>query len=68
MKQDLKFMGIFISAIPERNLRLDNNELVAHIHKYQSEFDKVIEVSIMRANLHQIIEKELWEDTFICLL
>ena len=68
MKQDLKFMEIFISATPERNVKPDNNELAAHIHKYQHEFDIGIEVLIMRANLHKKFERELWEDKFICLL
>lgn len=41
MKQDLKFMGIFISATPERNLRLDNNEHIhTYIHKYQPELTR----------------------------
>ena len=48
--------------------RPDNNELAAHIHKHQHEFDKDIEVLILKGNLHQKLERELWEDKFIYLL
>ena len=48
--------------------RPDNNELTAHIHKHQHEFDKDIEVLILKRNLYQKHERELWEDKFICLL
>ena len=48
--------------------RPDSNELAAHIHKHQHEFDKDIEVLILKGNLHQKLERELWEDKFICLL
>ena len=48
--------------------RPDNNELTTHIHKHQHEFDKDIEVLILKGNLHQKHERELWEDKFICLL
>ena len=48
--------------------RPDNNELAARIHKHQHEFDKDIEVLILKGNLHQKLERELWEDKFICLL
>ena len=46
--------------------RPDNNELAAHKHQY--ELDKDIEVLILKGNLHQKNERELWEDKFICLL
>ena len=42
--------------------RPDNNELAAHIHKYQHEFDKDIEVLILKGNLHQKHERQLWDD------
>ena len=45
----------------------DSNELAAYIHKHQHEFDKDIEVLILKGNLHQKYERELWEDKFICL-
>ena len=48
--------------------RPDNNELTAHIHKHQQEFDKGIEVLILKGTLYQKHERELWEDKFICLL
>ena len=48
--------------------RPDNKELAAHIRKHQHEFDKDIEVLILKGNLHQKLERELWEDKFICLL
>ena len=48
--------------------RPDNNELAAHIHKHQEEFDKNIEVLILKGNLHEKHKGELWEDKFICLL
>ena len=37
-------------------------------HKYQHEFDKNIEVLILKGNLHQKHEREVREDKFICLL
>ena len=40
----------------------------AHIHKHQHELDKDIEVLILKGNLHQKHERELWEDKFICLM
>ena len=40
--------------------RPDNNELTAHIHKHQHEFDKNIEVLILKGNLYQKHERELW--------
>ena len=36
-------------------------------HKHQDEFDKDIEVLILKTHLHQKHEKEFWEDKFICL-
>ena len=48
--------------------RSDDNELAAHIHKHQHEFDKDIEVLILKGDLHQKHEREFWEDKFICLL
>ena len=48
--------------------RPDNNELAAHIHKHHHEFDKDIEVLILKGNLHQKHERELWEDKFTYLL
>ena len=33
--------------------RLDNNEVTVGIHKYEHEFDKDIEVLILKGNLHQ---------------
>ena len=46
--------------------RPDNNELTANIHKHQHEFDKDIEVLILKGHLYQKHEKELWEGKFIC--
>ena len=46
----------------------DNNQPAAHIHKHQHEFDKDTEALILKGNLHQKHERELWEDKFICLL
>ena len=48
--------------------RPDNIKLAAHIHKHQHEFDKDIEVLILKGNLHEKYERELQEDKFICLL
>ena len=48
--------------------RPDNNELAAHIHKHQLEFDMDIEVLILKGNLHQKHKRDLWEDKFIYLL
>ena len=48
--------------------RPDNNEFAAHIHKHQHEFDKDIEGWILKENLHQKHERELWEYKFLCLL
>ena len=48
--------------------RPENNELTAHVRKHQHEFDKDIEVLILKGNLYQKHERELWEDKFICLL
>ena len=48
--------------------RPDNNELTEHIHKHQHEFDKDMEVLILKGNLYQKHERELWKDKFICLL
>ena len=48
--------------------RPDNNELAFQIHKYQHDFEKDIEVLILKGNLHQKRERELWEDKFICFL
>ena len=45
--------------------RPDNDELAAHIHKCQHEFDKDIEILILKGNLHQKHERELWKDKFI---
>ena len=39
--------------------RSDDNELAAHIHKHQHEFDKDIEVLILKGDLHQKHEREL---------
>ena len=74
-------MVTFILAILERNwetdsaihrydakTRPDSNEVAAHIHKHQHEFDKDTEVLILKGNLHQKHERELWKDKFICLL
>ena len=46
----------------------DNSELATHIHKQQHDFDQYIEIFILKGNLHQKHERELWEDKFICLL
>ena len=48
--------------------RPDNNELTAHIHKHRHEFDKDIEVLILKGDLYQKHKRELWEEKFICLL
>ena len=48
--------------------RPENNELTSHIHKYQHDFDKDIEILILKSNLHHKHEREFWEDKFICLL
>ena len=39
--------------------RPDSNEVAAHIHKHQHEFDKDTEVLILKGNLHQKHEREL---------
>ena len=63
-QQDVNYMMIFILTTLERNKRgydaknkPDNNELTAHMHKYQQEFDKDIEVLILKGNLHQKHER-----------
>ena len=38
------------------------------MHKYQNDLDEDTEVLILKGNLHQKHERELWEDKFICLL
>ena len=48
--------------------RPDNNELAAHIYKHQHEFDMDIDVLIFKRNLHQKLERELWEDKSTCSL
>ena len=48
--------------------RPDNNELAAHIYKHQHEFDMDIDVLILNRNLHQKLERELWEDKSTCSL
>ena len=70
---------MFISATLERNWeensantgkmqkKIQNNkELAAQIHKYRKDFDKDIDVLVLKGNLHQKHEKELWEDKLIC--
>ena len=48
--------------------RPDNNELADHIYKHQHEFDMDIDVLILKRNLHQKLERELWEDKSTCSL
>lgn len=48
--------------------RPDNNELTVHIHTYKCDFEKDIEVSLLKGNLYQKQEKELWQDKFTYLL
>ena len=48
--------------------RTDNSEIAAHIHKHQHKVDKDITVLILKGNLYQKHQRELWEDKFICLL
>ena len=48
--------------------RPDDNELAAHIHKYHHDFDKDIDVLILKGNLHQKHEREFWEDKIHLLL
>ena len=48
--------------------RPENNELAAHIHKYQHEFDMDIDVLILKRNLHQKLERELREVKSTCSL
>ena len=79
-QQDVKYMVTFIDNTRDKlreilskqwydtKNRPDNNELAAHIHKHQHEFDKGIEVLILIGNLYQRHERELWEYKFICLL
>ena len=79
-QQDVKHMVTFILATLKRNWEknsantgtmpktADNNQPAAHIHKHQHEFDKDIEVMILKWNLYQKHERELWEDKFIRLL
>ena len=39
-----------------------------HTYTNTNEFDKDIEVLILKGNLYQKHEREFWEDKFICLL
>ena len=39
-----------------------------HTYTNTNEFEKDIEVLILKGNLYQKHERELWEDKFICLL
>ena len=48
--------------------RPENNELAAHVHQCQPDFDKDIEVLILKGNLYQKHERKLKEDKFICSL
>ena len=38
------------------------------MHKQLYQFDRDIKTLILKKNLHQKHERELWEDKFICLL
>ena len=63
-QRDAKYMVIFISATLERKWekQWNNDELAAHIHKYQHHFDKDIEFMILKGNLYQKHKRELWYD------
>ena len=41
--------------------KLNNNELAVHMQKFQHDFDKYIEALILKGNLHQKHERELWK-------
>ena len=82
-QQDVKYMVTFILATLERNWEKDsantgtmpktdqitmNSQHTCTRSRHQHEFDKYIEVLILKGNLDQKHERELWEDKFICLL
>jgi len=48
--------------------RPDNNELAKHIAKYYHDFDKDVDVTILKLNVKTAPEREIVEDKFICTL
>ena len=52
----------------DANKRPLNNELALHIKEHTHDFDKDIDVTILRKDIYDKRERELMEDYFICLL
>ena len=48
--------------------RPENNELAMHIKEHKHDFDKDIDVTILKKDIFNKGERELMEDYFICLL
>jgi len=48
--------------------RPDNNELAKHVSKYNHDFDKDIDITILKNNIKTAPEREIMEDKLICLL
>ena len=80
MQQDEKYMVIFIFATLKRNWEKDStntdampksDQIIMYsqpTHTQKHDFNKDIEVLILKGNLHQKHGRELWEDKFIYLL
>ena len=77
MQQDVKYMVIFISITLERNFEKDStntgttlktDQIAMNSHtQIPTRHCKGYKVSILKGNLHQKHERELWEDNLICL-
>ena len=48
--------------------RPENTELSKHIAKHHHDFERDIDITILKSNLKTVPERELFEDKFICSL
>ena len=50
------------------NNRPDNNELTKHVHAHNHDFEKDVEVVILKQGFKSSAERKFFEDKFICIL
>ena len=48
--------------------RPENNELDSHIYEHGENFDKDIDITILKSDIHNTNEREILEDKFIYIL
>ena len=81
MQHDARFIALFILDIHGDELRTrfskhgydtktrpDNNELTANMYEHKYDFEKDLDVAILKDKVFTKAEREYYEDRFICLV